>query len=286
MTKFGQFIGTRSDGGPPRTFRTQSAPGESGVSVLRTRLNGDTHFHATAQQHLISFQLSPYLRLRCRMAGRQLEHDPVRGTLAICPAGLDCAVKTVAPADMLIIAVKPEQLALAAAEDYEPEMELPECFSGYDRRLLDAAQLLASESAQGYPNGPLFWHDVASRFFGCLSFGHMSKPGRMSRGRLSRPTLLKIREYVLANLAEPIEVDELAALVGRSPFHFSRVFARSIGMTPYRYVVHLRLQEALRQLREGRMRLAEIAAETGFADQSHLSRWVRRVHGVSPSEIH
>lgn len=34
-----------------------------------------------------------------------------------------------------------------------------------------------------------------------------------------------------------------------------------------------------------RMGLAEIAAETGFADQSHLSRWVRRVHGVAPSEL-
>jgi AraC family transcriptional regulator len=33
------------------------------------------------------------------------------------------------------------------------------------------------------------------------------------------------------------------------------------------------------------MGLAEIAAETGFADQSHLSRWVRRVHGVTPSEL-
>jgi AraC-like DNA-binding protein len=35
----------------------------------------------------------------------------------------------------------------------------------------------------------------------------------------------------------------------------------------------------------GQSMLAEIAASTGFADQSHLSRWVRRVHGVSPSQL-
>jgi AraC family transcriptional regulator len=52
-------------------------------------------------------------------------------------------------------------------------------------------------------------------------------------------------------------------------------------MTPHRYVVHLRLQRAIELLRDGRSSLAEIAARTGFADQSHLSRWVRRVHGVS-----
>jgi AraC family transcriptional regulator len=56
-------------------------------------------------------------------------------------------------------------------------------------------------------------------------------------------------------------------------------------MTPYRYVVHLRLQRALELMRDGRHGPAEIAAATGFADQSHLSRWVRRVHGVSPTEL-
>ena len=285
MTKFGELHGTRGDGGRSQTFCARSAPGESGISVLHVRIDGDMHFQAT-QQHLICFQISPYLRLRCQLAGRQLEHEPVRGTLAVCPAGIDCAVETRTPADLIVVAIKPEQLALAASEDYEPEMELPERFAGYDRRLMHAAQLMASESANGYPNGPLFWHDVTTRFFGRLSFGHMSKPGRVARGHISRQTLLKIREYVLAHLAEPIEVDKLAELAGRSSFHFSRLFVRAIGMTPYRYVVHLRLREALRQLRDGRMRLAEIAAETGFADQSHLSRWVRRVHGVSPSEVH
>jgi AraC family transcriptional regulator len=219
------------------------------------------------------------------MADQQVEHETVRGALAICPSGIDCAVDTDGPADGLFIAIKPGQLALAAAEEYEPEMELVERLSGYDQRLLHAAQSLALESASGYPNGPLFWHDAASRFIGRLLFSHSSRPGLVARGRLGQRALSKIREYVLEHLAEPIEVDELAALVGRSPFHFSRVFTRSVGVTPYRYVVHLRLQAAMRQMRAGRMRLAEIAADTGFADQSHLSRWIRRVHGASPTEL-
>jgi len=86
-------------------------------------------------------------------------------------------------------------------------------------------------------------------------------------------------------LDEPIEVAPLASIAGRSPFHFTRVFARSVGMTPHRYVVHLRLERAVELVRDGRFGLAEIAVRTGFADQSHLSRWVRRVHGVSPSEL-
>jgi AraC family transcriptional regulator len=102
---------------------------------------------------------------------------------------------------------------------------------------------------------------------------------------LDEQVLGRLRDYVVAHLDERIEAGALARIAGRSPFHFTRVFARSVGITPYRYVVHLRLQRALELMRDGRHGLAEIAAATGFADQSHLSRWVRRVHGVSPTEL-
>jgi AraC family transcriptional regulator len=102
---------------------------------------------------------------------------------------------------------------------------------------------------------------------------------------LGKDVLERLRDYVIAHLDEPIEVTALARLAGRSPFHFSRVFSRSVGMSPHRYVVHLRLQRAIELVREGRSGLAEIAARTGFADQSHLSRWVRRIHGASPTQL-
>src|SRR5258706_439426 len=76
-----------------------------------------------------------------------------------------------------------------------------------------------------------------------------------------------------------------AGIAGRSPFHFTRVFTRSVGTTPHRYVVHLRLRRAIELVREGRSSLAEIAVRTGFADQSHLSRWAKRVHGVTLMQL-
>jgi AraC family transcriptional regulator len=282
--KFGQ-VSWAKDGGPPVTFQADEPPGESGVRVLRALFDGGAHFSATTAQHLVFLQMSPHLRLDCRMAGRRLRHETAQGALAICPAGVDSSADTDGTADMLVVAVKPTQLALAAAEDSALEAELPERLSGYDRTLQQTAQSMAAETAQGYPNGPLFWSEVASRFIGRLVSNYTSTPRRPVRGRLGQHALQRIRDHVLTNLAEPIEVADLAALAGRSAFHFSRVFTRSVGVTPYRYVVHLRLQAAARHMREGRMGLAEIAADTGFADQSHLSRWVRRVYGVPPSEF-
>jgi AraC family transcriptional regulator len=151
--------------------------------------------------------------------------------------------------------------------------------------LLDLARTLALESAEGYPNGPLYWNEVASGFIGGLVARHTSEFESWGRGTLGKEVLERLRDYVVAHLDEPIEVALLADIAGRSPFHFSRVFTRSVGVTPHRWIVHLRLQQAIELVHQGQSGLAEIASRTGFADQSHLSRWVRRVHGVSLTQL-
>jgi AraC family transcriptional regulator len=275
----------QKDGSPPETFAAKRPPGESGISILQARFDSSVHFSASSHQHLIFFQMSSRrTRMECRIGGRRLCHETDLGSLAICPAGIDCSADAGSSVDMLLIAVQPGQLALAAAEDAALDARLNERLSGNDPGLLAAASRLALESASGYRNGPLHWSEAASRFLGRLVVGHTSTSDSPVRGRLGNHVLQKIRDYILANLAEPIDVGNLAALAGRSEFHFSRVFARSVGMTPYRYVVHLRLQAAIEQIRSGTS-LADVAADTGFSDQSHLSRWIRRVHGVAPSGL-
>jgi len=262
-----------------------SARGESGVSVASLRFRGAVHFEATPRRHLIWFQTSPPTRFECRLADRMARHECWAGSIAICPAGMDTAAMAAEDVDAMLVEVDPSRLALAAAEESALGAQLIERFLGQDRILLELARSLAWECANGYPNGPLFWNQLARGFVDGLVARHMSAaPGRM-RGRLGGTVLERIRDYILAHLDEPIEVEALARIAGRSPFHFSRVFARSVGMTPHRFVVHLRLQRAVELVRAGESGLGEIAARTGFADQSHLSRWVRRVHGVPLTQL-
>jgi AraC family transcriptional regulator len=283
MKEIGEFYLVQADGSLPTTLTAGSATGESGVSVFSLRFRGGLHFSATTQQHLIWF-VSP-VQVDCRIAGRTLRHEAPAGSLAVCPAGIDCGADAEESVDALLVAVDPGQLALAAAEGSALEAQLNERLSGYDQGLLDLARALALESAADYPNGPLYWNEFASGFVDGLVGHHLSAFGGRERGMLGKDVLERLRDYVVAHLDEPIEVAALANIAGRSPFHFSRVFARSVGLTPHRYVVHLRLRRAIELVRERRSGLAEIAARTGFTDQSHLSRWVRRVHGVSLTQL-
>lgn len=78
-----------------------------------------------------------------------------------------------------------------------------------------------------------------------------------------------------------VSASDLAAAAGRSRFAVYRSFQAAYGMAPSDYQRQLRLRTARRLLVEGRS-LAEIAAMTGFTDQSHLTRWFTRYFGVTP----
>ena len=276
---------TQADGSLPTALAAGSAPGESGVFVFGVRFDGGGHISATAQLHHICFHMFASAQFDCRIADRVLSHTPSRGCVAICPSGADYTADSEGTAEAIIVAIEPGQFALAAAEGCAFGAELIERLAGYDQALFDLARSLATECAGGYRNGPLCWNGMASTFIDALLVRHTSRFKAPPRGRLDEQVLGRLRDYVVAHMDESIEAGALARIAGRSTFHFTRVFARSVGMTPYRYVVHLRLQRALELMRDGRHGLADIAAATGFADQSHLSRWVRRVHGVSPTEL-
>jgi AraC-like DNA-binding protein len=78
---------------------------------------------------------------------------------------------------------------------------------------------------------------------------------------------------------------ELAHLVGASPSHLSRVFHQTTGTSLRVYRNQLRVRSVLAKLQDGARSLADLAAEHGFADHSHLDRVVRRHLGRPPSAL-
>ena len=89
------------------------------------------------------------------------------------------------------------------------------------------------------------------------------------------------KELLQAQLSAPPSLEELAAAVNLSPFHFARVFRRATGMPPHTWLMQQRIARARALLQGGCLPL-EVATQLGFADQSHLSRQFKQVYGVGP----
>ncbi|MCY1269316.1 Arabinose operon regulatory protein [compost metagenome] len=93
----------------------------------------------------------------------------------------------------------------------------------------------------------------------------------------------RARELLAARLVEPPSLEELAAAVNLSPFHFARVFRRATGLPPHAWLKQRRLEQARALLKDGCVPV-NVAAQLGFADQSHLSRQFKQAYGVAPGE--
>ena len=105
------------------------------------------------------------------------------------------------------------------------------------------------------------------------------------RVRGSRPGWLgRVEELMHDRLTEPTDIAGLAAAVDIHPVHLARVFRRHHGCSPGVCVRRLRLRHACARLAESDDPIAAVALASGYADQSHLSRHVKRALGVTPAE--
>ena len=141
------------------------------------------------------------------------------------------------------------------------------------------------EAERGRPNGPLYWTSLADAVVLHLVRHHLSEIYRPVGGVLSERALQRVNAYIAASMSEAINLDDLADAAAQSRFHFQRTFARTLGITPHRYVMQLRLKRAIELIQDGHLPLKAIAADTGFVDQSHLSRWARKAYGMRLTEF-
>jgi AraC-like DNA-binding protein len=102
--------------------------------------------------------------------------------------------------------------------------------------------------------------------------------------RADRHALIRVRQYLDSHYDNQVALEDLAEVAGLSRFHLQRQFSRHIGVSPKNYLLHRRSANAARLLKQG-MEPARVAALTGFADQSHLTKIFKRFVGTTPARF-
>lgn len=103
------------------------------------------------------------------------------------------------------------------------------------------------------------------------------RPGAHDRRRVVRSAL-----WIDTHSAQPIALDAMAGAAGLSPFHYLRVFASVLDVTPHQYLVRCRLRNAARLLADTPCSVTDAALAAGFADLSNFVRTFRRTVGLTP----
>ncbi|WP_323118573.1 AraC family transcriptional regulator [Burkholderia alba] len=144
-----------------------------------------------------------------------------------------------------------------------------------------ARRLVVAYRAMEAGDDPLAAETAMLDAFSTLLARHSGTRPRPQPLAAAEPRIEAMRERLAADLGETVTLAEVAHAAGLSPFHATRLFTRATGMPPHAWRNQLRLQRSLASLRAGAA-VTDIAAASGFTDQSHFTRHFKRMFGVPP----
>jgi AraC family transcriptional regulator len=210
------------------------------------------------------------------------------GDIDITPAGVAGVWEDEAAAQFLLVDLSPALVRDVA------------CDMGFDRRNLDLeprAQLrdveierigfaLKEELEAGEPNGRPYVEGLglalAARLVSRCAVRRTTVKRRLTlpAGRMRRVT-----EYIEAHLDEELSLGRIAEIAGLSLSHLKALFRTTAGVPVHQYIIGRRVERARRLLEQGDLPMSMVALEAGFSHQSHMARHMRRLLGVTPSEL-
>ena len=258
----------------------------SGLSVERLAMPAGVVELRPMADHLLSIHAGPPVRVSCRVDGRSFHGLQQPGDIDILPAGLTGRWEDGAAATVLLLRLSPVVLRRAAeAMEIDPaRAALAPEFRVRDGAIAHLAWALEAEREAGHPGGELYRESLGLALSARLlrrTGGVLAAP----RHRLPPQRLRRVLAHIEAHLDESLSLVELAAVAGVGASHFNALFRQATGTPVHRYVIERRVARARSLLLQGKLAMSEIALAAGFAHQSHMARYTRRLLGATPGEI-
>jgi AraC-like DNA-binding protein len=96
----------------------------------------------------------------------------------------------------------------------------------------------------------------------------------------------RMQAYIEAHLQEPITLHNLASAAGYSPWHAAKIFKALTGKTPFEYIRAMRLSRAAMRLRDGDVRIVDVAFDFVFDSHEGFTRAFSKQFGITPQRFH
>lgn len=230
---------------------------------------------------------------RWRLEGRDFAREASSGETIIIPSGVESEWEVGVARKVLILTI-PDSTMQTTLKTNSPT-QIRDTFEGFAGTILVDSFVnmamtrlwgaLAAKDGMERKVGnslmpALLWHLLSQ----LGEEHHLADQVHLPLWRLRR-----VEEFVEANLQEDIGVGDLANAAGLSARHFSRSFFREIGTTPHRWLMEQRLERAYKLLVSSSQCIGDIARNSGFSSQSHLTTQMKQTCGTTPNryrELH
>jgi AraC family transcriptional regulator len=276
-----------------------------------------THYchppHETVEHGLLQHSLVITDSKSCFQAERHLDgkfkhYAHGNGRVDVIPAFLSHSTNWDREVEFSVIAICPTLLNQTTQELMQVEIELIPQLAIDDPVIHQLALALKLEIQTGCMSGRLYGELLGTALAARLVQNYaVSKPAlEFKASGLPQSQLARVIDYMKANLTQDLSILDLATLTGMSESHFSRSFKRSVGISPYQYLMQQRVERAKQLLEQRSLALAKplpcltaglrqqqkppgtgiaistIALDCGFANQTHLTKVFRQMTGMTP----
>jgi AraC family transcriptional regulator len=211
------------------------------------------------------------------------------GTIVIIPAGHDGRWDIDGGVDVSHVYLTPERLhSSAEALTGGRSVELLDRLCFADPQITRILALLSDEQMTSDPSARLFLEQAIDLLCTQLVRGHSSfnaLPDPAPRRGLAEWQVRRVTTYMRSMIEQEIGLDELAALVSLSRFHFCTAFRLATGQTPHQWLTNLRIARAKELLSDPLLPVTEIALCVGYQTPSSFAASFRKLVGATPSEF-
>ncbi len=237
--------------------------------------------------HLVTMHLGVPVRAVCRVDGHQSSRIQKEGDVDVIPAGLPGFWKDETPATFLALILSPALVSDAAeGVGLDPDRaELTPQFQLREPRIQHIAWAVKTELESGEPSDRLYGESLGLALATQLLRHYAPAGAWVGRHGLSRRQRQRVIDYIDSHLESRLTLAELAGVAGLGVSQFKVLFKQAFGLPVHQYVIQRRVEHATRLLLRGDMSIARVALAAGFAHQSHMARCMRRVIGVTPSDV-
>jgi AraC family transcriptional regulator len=237
------------------------------------------------ERHVLCLHLGAPVPVSYRAGAAERQGVRLHGQFCVVPGGSSTRWTMSRPATSLLLRLAPAHVRATADDMGARAFDLAPAIHIRDPQIERIGWMMQAEEHAAHPGGRLFADSLASalavRLIALQSGGRPAAPARA----LPAWRLRRVVEYIDAHLDQDLSLAELAAVAAFSPSHFKALFKQAAGMPVHRFVLERRIERARLRLLEGRLSITEIALEAGFAHPSHMARWMRRIVGLTPSQM-
>ncbi|HET9344017.1 MAG TPA: AraC family transcriptional regulator [Candidatus Eremiobacteraceae bacterium] len=236
--------------------------------------------------HNVSMHMGRTVAATCRCDGPIQRRMQTPGDVDIVPVGCTAAWEDDGPTTILSIDLNPAMVR-STAESMginSDAVSIPPRLQVRDPKLQHIGWALRAELEAGEPNDRLYAESLGTALVAHL-LRRYARVGTMVRRGLSRNQLERVMNYIGDNIGSNLSLAALAAIAGLGASTFRALFKQSVGVPVHQYVIRRRVEIAANLLSRGGARLSEVAIQTGFVDQSHMARCMRRVLGLTPASV-